>query len=135
MRPTQLGILAQAYAAVGAPQRGMAELDIALDLVKRTSERLWEPEIHRLKGSLALQADDGAGHEAEAHFATAIDLAQAQQARALELRATCDLAGLWQRAGRVEDARAKLAPVLAGFSEGAGTADLRRAKGLLDALS
>jgi len=48
-----------------------------------------------------------------------------------ELRATKGLARQWREAGRVDEARALLAPVLCSFTEGFDTRDLIDAKALL----
>ena len=45
------------------------------------------------------------------------------------------LARLLQRTGKREEARAPLAMVYAGFTEGLETADLREARALLDELA
>jgi predicted ATPase len=54
---------------------------------------------------------------------------------AWELRAAISLARLWQSQGRSREARDLLARVYGRFTEGFGTADLREAKRLIDALS
>ena len=58
-----------------------------------------------------------------------------QQARSLELRAAMSLARLWQRQGKVAEARSLLAPVYGWFTEGLDTADLKEAEALLEELS
>jgi predicted ATPase len=63
-----------------------------------------------------------------------IALAQKQKVRLSELRATVELARLWQSQGRQADAGARLQPVYAWFTEGFHSADLRAAKTLLDDL-
>jgi predicted ATPase/DNA-binding winged helix-turn-helix (wHTH) protein len=63
----------------------------------------------------------------------ALALARSQGARAWELRAASSLAAQWQSAGRHAPARALLAETLAGFTEGQGCADHRRATALLAA--
>ena len=62
----------------------------------------------------------------------AIRIAQAQQAKSLELRAATSLARLWGEQGRRAEARDLLAPVYGWFTEGFDTADLKEAKALLD---
>ena len=52
-----------------------------------------------------------------------------------ELRAAVSLSRLWQEQGRHNNARDLLAEVYGWFTEGFETADLREAKGLLEALS
>jgi predicted ATPase len=52
-----------------------------------------------------------------------------------ELRAAKGLARLWREAGRVDEARALLAPVLSSFTEGVDTRDLLEGKAILDELA
>jgi predicted ATPase len=65
----------------------------------------------------------------------AIDVARAQDAKSLELRAATSLARLWQSRGKREEARELLALVYDWFTEGFDTADLMDAKTLLDELN
>jgi len=69
---------------------------------------------------------------AEACFARAIAVAQRQRALSWELRAATDLAEFHHGRGRADLARSALAPVYERFQEGAKTADLKRAKSLVD---
>jgi predicted ATPase len=126
-------LLAQALAACGRNDEGLAALHEAAALVEETGERYVEAEIHRLEGNLLL-AENGTA-EAEACYLKAMAVARAQQARSLELRGACDLARLW--AGRGGRARAAdlLAPVYGWFTEGFETADLKDAKALFDELA
>jgi adenylate cyclase len=52
----------------------------------------------------------------------------------LELRATMSLSRLWQRQGKLHEARDTLSVIYKWFTEGFDTQDLREAKALLDAL-
>ena len=72
--------------------------------------------------------------EGQTSLQQAIRIAQAQQAKSLELRAARDLARLWGEQGRRADARDLLAPVYGWFTEGFDTADLIEAAALLDEL-
>jgi len=74
----------------------------------------------------------GDAADAEAQFKRALDVATAQSARIWALRAGSRLARLWRDAGRIAEARALLAPILDGFSEGFELADLVEGKALLD---
>jgi predicted ATPase len=65
----------------------------------------------------------------------AIRIAQAQQAKALELRAAANLARLWGEQGRRAEARDLLAPIFGWFTEGFDTADLKEAKALVEELT
>ena len=102
-------------------------------MAEETGERYVEAEIHRLKGNLLL-AENGSA-EAEACYVRALQVARAQEARSLELRATTSLARLRGEQGRSAEARDLLAPVYRWFTEGFDTADLKEAKALLDKLT
>ncbi len=73
--------------------------------------------------------------EAEECFLKAIEIAQRQQAKSLELRATMSLARLRQKQGRSAEARAMLVNVYEWFTEGFDTADLQEAKVLIEELA
>jgi len=67
-------------------------------------------------------------------FRRAIQTAQSQQAKLLELRAATDLARLWGERGRRGEAHDLLTPLYGWFTEGFDTADLKDAKALLGEL-
>jgi predicted ATPase len=73
--------------------------------------------------------------EVERHFQKAFDVAREQSAKSLELRATMSLARLWQKQGKKEEARQRLAEIYDWFTEGFDTHDLVEAKALLEELS
>ena len=88
------------------------------------------------EGSRVLWAATVKGEEeAAACFHKAIAIAQQQQAKSWELRATTSLARLWQEQGKREEARNLLTPVYNWFTEGFDTTDLQEAKALLAGLS
>jgi predicted ATPase len=62
-------------------------------------------------------------------------IAQAQSAKSLELRAATSLARLWRDKGKRSQAHNLLALVYGWFTEGFDTADLKDAKALLDELA
>ena len=111
--------------------RGLIALEEAHDVVERTGEVRWSAEILRMRGELLLATgkEEAAAREL---FEEARLLAVSQGARAFELRAAASQARTMLRHPR--EARALLEPVYASFSEGLGTADLRRARALLDRL-
>ncbi len=136
-----LASLIGAYEQVGQPEDGLPVVAETLERVEKTGERYCEAELYRLKGELTLQESKVesqrslAEEEAEACFRKAIEIAQKQQAKSWELRATTSLARLWREQGKREEARELLAPVYGWFTEGFDTADLRDAKALLTELS
>jgi predicted ATPase len=107
----------------------------ALVHVEHTGERYYEAELYRLKGALLLQQSSDNQTDAENCFHHALEIAQSQQAKSWELRATTSLARLWQQQGKREEARQILGDVYGWFTEGFETADLKDAKALLDALA
>jgi predicted ATPase len=94
-------------------------------------ERLWEAELHRLRGELL--ARDGAAEPAEKAFRKALEVTRSQGARSLELRAVTSLARLCRGGPREPETRDLLRGVYEAFTEGFDTADLRDAKELLAA--
>jgi predicted ATPase/DNA-binding winged helix-turn-helix (wHTH) protein len=125
-----LATLAEIELGRGSATEGLAVIDEALAFIEETGARFWAPEIHRLKGELLrLDGDDG---PAEACFQKALDVASAQGALSLELRAATSLARFRKDTGRRQEARPLLAGVYGCFSEGFDTADLVDAKSLLD---
>jgi predicted ATPase len=64
----------------------------------------------------------------------ALALAQKIKAKAWELRATMSLARLLAKQGKRDEARAILADIYNWFSEAFDTADLKKAKALMDQL-
>jgi predicted ATPase len=135
LRPYWLAFLAEAYGIQGEPEAGLTVLTEALAFAETTGERWYVSELYRLKGELLLQQSEGKQAEAETCFQQAIAIAQNQQAKSLELRATTSLARLWQQQGKRQEAHDLLAPVYNWFTEGFDTADLIDAKALLDELS
>jgi predicted ATPase len=131
-RPFCMALFGEALEGAGKHDSALAALSEALALAQETGERWWEAEIHRLIGVSLLSQN--CLTESEASFQRSIRIAQAQQAKSLELRAARDLARLWGEQGRYAEARDLLAPVHGWFTEGFDTADLKQAKALLDEL-
>ena len=131
-RPHFLGLLAEALGHAGHRGEAFCVLDEALASAERTSERYYEAELHRLRGELLAGSDIAAQRtDADACFRRALDVAQRQQAKSLELRATTSLAKLWQQRGEEAAARALLADIYGWFTEGFDLLDLQEAKAIL----
>jgi predicted ATPase/class 3 adenylate cyclase len=124
------GALAGAQAAAGAAGDALATIEQALQA--NPYELVYRPENLRLRGTLRLT--QGQPELAEADFREAIALAQQTGAKALELRATMNLARLLDRQGKRDDARTMLAAIYDSFTEGFDTVDLKEAKALLEEL-
>jgi predicted ATPase len=171
LRSFFLALLAEVHGKAGQVEEGLAVLAEALKAVEHTGERFWEAELYRLKGQLTLQRESkeqGAQSteqesenpnpnsqipdpelDAEAYFLKAIEIAQHQQAKSLELRAAISLVRLRQQQAqnhatrptqheartRLDKAHSMLSEVYNWFTEGFDTKDLQEAKALLDELS
>lgn len=156
-RPWVLSLLAYAYGKRGQQEEGLTILAEALALIDKTGERVYEAELHRIKGELTLQLGTrdwglGAGssssqvpnpkpqasteieREAEECFLTAIAIAQKQEAKSWELRAAMSLARLWQAQGKRAESHHMLSEIYNWFTEGFDTRDLQEAKALLELL-
>lgn len=131
--PTARLVEAEALLALGNPADALGVLDAAEELVRRTSQVFVSPELLRLGGDAQLALCEAA--QAEARYREAIRIAAGQQSRSWQLRAATSLAALLREQSRGEEARELLAPVYDGFREGFGTADLARARALLDELA
>ena len=138
-RPYWLCLIAEACHRTGAARDGLALLDDAEAAAEQTGERLWEAEIHRLRGQLLLTASEPdtpeAARTAEACYHRALDVARRQAARSLELRAAVSLSRLWQTEGREPQAHELMTPIYEQFTEGLDTPDLRAAATLLAQLT
>lgn len=133
LMPYFFGRLAEQYARLDQVERALTVLDDALATAEHHGERWCESELHRLRGEVLLRS--GADEpEIEAAFQRAIGVAQAQQAKSLELRAALSLARLWQTRGEAAEACDVLAPIYGWFTEGQDTADLTEARTLIERL-
>jgi hypothetical protein len=122
--------------------------------------RVWEAELHRLRGELLFQQlagmDTGSTPtawprstktdarataqvslltEAEDCFRRSLDIARRQLSKSLELRAAMSVSRLWQRWGKKETVRRQLEESYTWFTEGFDTADLQEARSRLEALA
>ena len=128
-----LGSLAEAQALAGRPDEGMITLAEAFAFVEESGERIWEAELHRLRGEVLLALGDESG--AETSLQAAIETARSQQAKSWELRAATSLCRLWQRQGKITQAGSLLKGIYNWFTEGLETRDLIEAGKLLKELS
>jgi predicted ATPase len=128
--PGHLGHLAWARAKTGDLESGLCLLAKAIEDVNEKGERVFEAELHRLRGDFF--ARSGRVSECETEFTNALEIARLQRAKSLELRAAMSLARLRRDQGRRTEAADLLAPVYGWFTEGFATDDLRQAKALLE---
>jgi predicted ATPase len=134
--PTNLSNLALAYAQLGQFNDAWLSIREAIGGVEATKGRfLWEAEVYRKAGEVAIMSPEPDVPKAEAYFNRALAVACEQQAKSWELRAAMSMARLWRDQGKRDQARDLLAPVYGWFTEGFDTLDLKQAKALLDELA
>jgi predicted ATPase len=95
-----LARLAEVLGKAGQVDEGLSALDEAIESSRQSAVPYWDAELQRQKGELLLSANDANPVAAEACFRRAIDIAQAQAAKSLELRAATSLARLLARQGK-----------------------------------
>jgi predicted ATPase len=127
--------LAAAYSAMNRVDDALDTLSRTLEIGRQYQDLYLEADVYRLKGELLLRQGDCGTEEANACFQRGIEIARAQSAKSLELRATTSLARLLPDTNRSDEACTMLAEIYNWFTEGFDTADLQDAKALLDELS
>ena len=118
LRPAYLAMLAAADAMEGNRESATTRFDEALAAIERTGERLHEAGLLIAKSRL-LAADESSGSAADAAercLRRAIDVARAQGARLLELRAAVALVRHYRTIGRPADGLAALAAAHGWFA-------------------
>jgi TOMM system kinase/cyclase fusion protein len=111
-------------------------LEEAAPMVANNDEHFCEPELLRLKGELCLAVAserDGAAADASAHFARGIEVARALSGKSWELRLATSRARLLASRGEIAEAADTLREMHGWFTEGFETADLRAARGQIEA--
>lgn len=129
-----LGMLAEAYGNAGQFEPAEHAIDEGLQLLGNSGAYAYAPELHRIKGELAL-ARTRSPEQAEKSFRQALDIARRQRARTPQLRISVNLARLLKEQGKSEEAHFLLSEIFNWFTEGFDTADLREARALLDELA
>jgi predicted protein tyrosine phosphatase len=121
--------LSEAQARAGLLDEALATIERGLSLAGEQQINLTRARWRRGELLLARGDDTPAAND----FLSVIEVARRNGSKAYELRGSISLARVMQREGKgnLDDARAMLAEVYRGFTEGFGTADLQTAKALL----
>jgi len=133
--PLYESYLAKAHAELGKFVDAWRCIGEATRAVETTKETMFETEVYRIAGEIALQSPQPDEAKAQAYFERALSVARAQRAKSWELRAAMSMARLWRDQGKTVEARKLLAPVYGWFTEGFDTRDLKEAKALLEELA
>jgi predicted ATPase len=132
--PIFLMLEAEACAKAGRGDAALEAIEEALVISNDTGERWALTELLRVKARLLQAAGRAEAGEIEAILLKSLQIARAQKARCWELRASCDLARLWQEQGHGAKALTLLQSIYGQFTEGFDTADLRDARALMEDL-
>jgi tetratricopeptide (TPR) repeat protein len=136
--PLFAALLAEVCLLAGRIDEGLCEVDDGLARGERNGIGVHRPELHRLQGELLLAGRGGPDAsnttEAETAIERALQVARAQDAKVLELRAATSLARLRMRRQQFQKAHEILAPVYNWFTEGFDTPDLFDAREVLSRL-
>ena len=131
-QPVRLGLLAETSTLAGRTDDALRTYDEAVAFSERSGERYYLSDILRRRGELRLATGDATGGEGD--LRDALDLARAQRARSLELRAATSLAARHRHEGRTAEAKGALAEVTGWFPADLDTPDLRAARAALSLL-
>jgi hypothetical protein len=132
MMPQWQLMFAEAQLRAGRPGEALAALSRGMAHVSEFQEHVHEPELHRLRGEILIA--QGAASAGEASLLRAIEIAQGQQARILELRAALALARHRRAQGRNAEAITLLQPLDEQLQEGRDLPELRETRELLESL-
>ncbi len=125
-----LGLFAEGALHYGDVAAAEAAVREAFEHLDRVGPELWEAEIHRLNGDV-LREQGQQKEVVAAAYARALDIAERQHAKLLELRAATSLVRILSGTGDEESARQRLLSVYDWFTEGFDAADLVDAKRVL----
>jgi len=128
----RLTILAEAYVEDGQWDQAAQAIQDAESLIESLEECFYQAEALRIKGKLMQKTS--ALEKAEKYFLEAMRIAGEQKAKTFELRAATELARLWEKQGRFEEAHQTLGEVYDWFTEGFETVDLKESQTLLKEL-
>ena len=115
--PFYLSYLARAYAELRRSDDAWRCIGEAMTAVETTKEALFEAEVNRIAGEIALKSPQPDTAKAQAYFERALAVARVQQAKSWELRAAMSMARLLRDQGKPDEAHDLLAPVYNWFTE------------------
>jgi tetratricopeptide (TPR) repeat protein len=130
---TMSPFIGELYFRIGEYESALSWIEKILGHVNKTGSHIHTTELFRIKG-LTLQAYGKSDAIVEENFNQALELSRKQSAKTFEIRAAVDLARLWQKQGKTNEAYVLLKGVYDWFTEGHDSMDLKEASQLLDEL-
>jgi len=125
--------IGEQYFCIGEYESALSWIKKILDHVNKTGSHALTAELFRIKG-LTLQAVGKPEAIVEKCFKKALELSREQSAKIFELRAAGDMAKLWQKQGKTNEAYELLEGVYDWFTEGFDSVDLKEAREILNEL-
>ena len=125
--------LVEAHLVCGNLVEAMEVVDEALELNEVLLDNYYLPELCRLKGEILCREEKDIPQALE-YFNKSIELAQVQDAKMLELRATISLCRVIKKNDK-DRARKMLSEIIDWFTEGFENTDWKEANALLDELT
>ena len=121
-----LSSLARGHADLGQIDEAWRRITEAISAVEATKEKIFEAEVHRIAGEIALKSPKPDAAKAETYFERALTVARQQQAKSWELRAAMSLARLWRDQGKASKRANCWLRFTAGSRKGSTRAILKR---------
>ena len=122
---------AQARILLGEDEEAWRLLAAAQAEADARTERMWEPEIDRVRAAILVRRGDS--EAAEESLRRALEKARAQKAHSLELRAALDLHELLRGVGRSNEGRALVEYAIHPFGSESHQPEVARARSLVSA--
>ena len=132
--PEMLSRIAEAYLDDGNTSEAEKLLSDAAAMMDASGEIYWQPELHRLRGRLAVMVVPDEPRAAVTEYERAIAIAQERNMKLFELRAATSFPQLLVDRDDRAHAKEVLAPVYDWFTGGFDKPDLLDAKAVLDGL-
>lgn len=126
--------IGEQYLRIGEHESALTWIEKILSHVNQTGSHGQTAELIRIKG-LILQSLGKPDETVEENLKYALEFARKQSAKTYELRSARDLARLWQKKARTEEAYDLLKGIYNWFSEGFDSVDLCETKLLMDELN
>lgn len=123
--------LTRGLIAIGRAEEARRVIDASIRAAEVNGDSGFMPELLRMKSQVLPRTAHAEGLSLQSCLEQALELSRHQSARGWELRAATDLAAFLIEQGRPQQAHAILKSVLEQFTEGFGTADLKRAASVL----
>ncbi|HWX96963.1 MAG TPA: adenylate/guanylate cyclase domain-containing protein [Solirubrobacteraceae bacterium] len=124
-------LLAELHLAAGERRRALEALRAGQEHIDAAGERFYEPELQWLMARVLMTGDAPDADAATATYQRAVDAANGQHARLLELRAATGLLLHQRRIGDAPTAAARVASLSSWFGPDSNVADVLRARTLL----